>query len=600
MSFPQECLRQHVKSLLKEFGERIDELAATSLNQLFVVGDRARGAEALRRFLGSGRFRYGGIDGSLAVEERLEMLLFYVCASAFSGYVEVGEEILVDVSEAEQGASVEVSAAVPLWFEDLHHVSPALARGEWDFRLDRSISNIPNALMTFAELSVAKKLLDDGYRVVVFDGSLSGIFSYTSRDFRRVVGRGWSALEGLETPYGEISFIDVYLAGYFGDGSFYFPPRRRFLRMAVAAELIKEKEKGGEGLRKHELAQKLGVSEDLVEKAIKRVVKTDERFGGKLLEQASMDYLEVRDEVLGYWDRVWSGVEQLYDRFFGGGFDYPFRIGDKWVTTMDVNTLSLFTLFSICSQASRSRALVFGVVKDTSATDVSRSVVDALKIANRLPEEAELRWGKSDRSLLSMYSVVHRKEVSTPWRTLEYDSCFSTITAERREEGVLLRAARRVVGREQLFVRAYFQLRSIGEEGVLRSPVFAYDRPLYPEYDSHHLVELEVSEEGKASALRAYLEDRGRACLGDAVLLLLSLSDNPNVIEALGHNYLLFIADKYVKALAKQARGFLAGVANLEIVPVASRRRAFFISRRFRDLRREIEKVREFVARISG
>ena len=44
----------------------------------------------------------------------------------------------------------------------------------------------------------------------------------------------------------------------------------------------------------------------------------------------------------------------------------------------------------------------------------------------------------------------------------------------------------------------------------------------------------------------------------------------------------------------------MAGVANLEIVPVASRRRAFFISRRFRDLRREIEKVREFVARISG
>ena len=61
----------------------------------------------------------------------------------------------------------------------------------------------------------------------------------------------------------------------------------------------------------------------------------------------------------------------------------------------------------------------------------------------------------------------------------------------------------------------------------------------------------------------------------------------------MGHNQLLYLADKAVKNEVKMIRGLLRGVADLELGGLSRRQKIFTIARRFRDIRREVEGARE-------
>jgi hypothetical protein len=100
-----------------------------------------------------------------------------------------------------------------------------------------------------------------------------------------------------------------------------------------------------------------------------------------------------------------------------------------------------------------------------------------------------------------------------------------------------------------------------------------------------------VQEENYVIDASLYFEDRTNP-LDNLVLRILSRSDNPDVLEAFGHNHLLFMADKAVKADSKTARGMLKGVIWLELGPLAKSDRMFNCARRYRDIRSEQERSR--------
>lgn len=83
-----------------------------------------------------------------------------------------------------------------------------------------------------------------------------------------------------------------------------------------------------------------------------------------------------------------------------------------------------------------------------------------------------------------------------------------------------------------------------------------------------------------------------RSQVDDLVLLILSACDNPEVLEAYGHNQLLYLADKFVKREVQLMKGLLRGVVDLELTPLARKEKVFSIARRFRDLRAESESAR--------
>jgi hypothetical protein len=60
----------------------------------------------------------------MRAEERLEMLLFYICAAGYSCVFDVSESgIKFHVDDIERDASLSFSTAIPLWFEDISSIA---------------------------------------------------------------------------------------------------------------------------------------------------------------------------------------------------------------------------------------------------------------------------------------------------------------------------------------------------------------------------------------------------------------------------------------------------------------------------------------------
>jgi len=103
---------------------------------------------------------------------------------------------------------------------------------------------------------------------------------------------------------------------------------------------------------------------------------------------------------------------------------------------------------------------------------------------------------------------------------------------------------------------------------------------------------IDAFEWNKKTTIEPFFEGDKFGLIDNAILYLLSMADNPEVLEAFGHNQLLYLADKAVKAEVKQMKSMLRGVANLELTPMIRKNRIFSIARRFRDLRSESEYAR--------
>jgi len=76
------------------------------------------------------------------------------------------------------------------------------------------------------------------------------------------------------------------------------------------------------------------------------------------------------------------------------------------------------------------------------------------------------------------------------------------------------------------------------------------------------------------------------------MLRVLSLTDNPEVYEAFGHNQLLYLADKAVKSEIRLMRSSLRGVADLRLGAIAKREQVYGIMTPYRDQRSEAEASR--------
>jgi hypothetical protein len=92
--------------------------------------------------------------------------------------------------------------------------------------------------------------------------------------------------------------------------------------------------------------------------------------------------------------------------------------------------------------------------------------------------------------------------------------------------------------------------------------------------------------------VRGYFEGREWSALSNLVLHILSMTDNPEVFEAFGHNQLLYLADKAVKAEVRMLRSSLRGVADLRVGGVSRRRKIFGLVTPYRQQRAEAEHAR--------
>ena len=73
--------------------------------------------------------------------------------------------------------------------------------------------------------------------------------------------------------------------------------------------------------------------------------------------------------------------------------------------------------------------------------------------------------------------------------------------------------------------------------------------------------------------------------VSNLILRILALTDNPEVYEAFGHNQLLYLADKAVKAEIRLMRSSLRGVADLRLGSMSKREQVYGIMTPYREQR---------------
>lgn len=539
-----------------------------------------------------------GIDGSMDYDEVLEMLLFYVAAGGYQcGFSIKEKQVNFDLLNATRTKKLFASAAVPLWEEDLLNLVPSTEQIETEVDFRRTMERIPFALMTMAELYLAWKILSGSdVRILFLDRPFSGTYPSLYRDTAFMLMRKKLALDGVVTKEGRVERFDLRVAYVIGSGASYVPPRGIYLPYSVLRFLLQKPK-----ATKSEIAKALNLKGAKFESALRRLRTLDKAAGSQVISSEDMDSIQVSDRVLSTWSRVRALALETAERIFEppASLKHPLMMeNQRWLSVTELNALNLFLVDAIIEEALKRQVVVIGVAKDTTATDFTRAALPTSLLMKN--GAAKLPGLKSDKALLTILSTANAESLPTPWRTLAYDGSMATLIATPNAE-IKLRAARHTITREHLFVRCYFQLRTFQNDPDIRAPVFLYDRLYRPEHDEEFNHDLPAIERDKEVELHLFIEAEGqRSKLDDLVLLILSACDNPEVLEAYGHNQLLYLADKLVKGEVQLMKGLLRGVVDLELTPLARREKVFSIARRFRDLRAESESARKQAAQKSS
>jgi hypothetical protein len=579
-------LRGETSELVRVFRDRTKRIRETrELLPLLRTLDEAASTDTALDLFGEGEHRAIGIDGSMATDELLEMIVFYANASAFGcPFAVTRKGLAFSIEKVAREERLDVSCTVPLWMEDLPAVAPS-KNMHTDYDLTAISVKFPFAIMAMAEITIANSVVDnDAAKVIFMDRPLSGTHGPLARDYRELLKREELALVGWPTPFGPLSKLDLNLAYHLHDGNLRIPLRRRYLHYHVIRNLL-----NGVRLSYSQLAHDLRLNDS----DLKSVRKGLKRLGEGLLEEGDNDRddsIRMSDAARTYWKRVSFVVEAMKDRIFTGS-THALRLqtGD-WVSDLELNAINLLMLRELSRKSIAKAILVIGIAKDTLATEFGRTVIPYSGLTSSTSSEKSIWPMKSDKSLLNIFSTSDEVEVQTPWRTLSYDAAFSSLVMADDKDPKLI-AARRRMAPEQQFVRSYFELRSLSSDPKSKSPVFLYDRFFWPRFDGKMVKDERVREENMVIDASLYFEDRTNP-LDNLVLRILSRSDNPDVLEAFGHNELLFMADKAVKVDSRTARGMLRGVVWLELGPLAKSDRMFNCARRFRDIRSEQEHSR--------
>ena len=573
-----EDLSKQTKDLITRFEGRAAAFSKrTDLAGLTVRCDPKGGDRTAADFFGRGEHLATGIDGSMDFDERLQMILFYANATAYSCPFSVGDGISFDLASARRESRLGASAAVPLWAEDL--ASVVSSEPEIDLDLEHSMERIPNSFMTLGELFLAY-LSCEKSSLVFLDRPLSGTYSTLARDARNMLRRGDNKL-GRWAPGHPVSTLDMSLAVNVGSPAMALPTRPRYLHFALLRSLL---DSPGS---LPEVSARLHATEAETRRAVGRLLKFDKKNDGAVLADSSEEHLRLRDGVSGYWERVLAlAVEYAGEVFSRERHPLALR-GDEYLTILDVDTVAFVLLEAALQRARERGTLLVGIAKDTTATDIARSVLPYASSEGHIRLESPAPMLKNDRAFLAILSAEN-PGILTPWRTVGYDAAFSTMVEIDHE----LRSARKVVSREQLFVRSYFQLRTLKNDQGVRSQVFLFDRAFDPKHDLAGVRRFSVKERSGRTSVDGYFEGSAGNALSNLVLHILSLNDNPEVFEAFGHNQLLYLADKAVKAEVRMMRSSLRGVADLRVGGVASRRKIFGLVTRYRQQRAEAEHAR--------
>ncbi|MAH21720.1 MAG: hypothetical protein CMO12_02785, partial [Thaumarchaeota archaeon] len=183
-----EQVQNSTRFLLNSFQEKVAELklCGADIKQVLRFGvDYGAACSTAKEFFGSDRVEYIAIDGTDSIDQRLDLLVFYVGAFGYSGSARFLEnEVVIDEPRSMKG-ELSISAAVPLSEEDAAEVFGQ----KTESGLEIDVKRLPGALMHLAEYYLAYKaaVTDDTVKIVLLDRTLAGDVGHHSWATRELV-----------------------------------------------------------------------------------------------------------------------------------------------------------------------------------------------------------------------------------------------------------------------------------------------------------------------------------------------------------------------------------------------------------------------------
>jgi len=546
---------------------------------------------------GEGEYVAVGIDGSMDHSVALDIITMFIAVATAEARFTVGPGGLeVDLEGSDISTRESIYKVVPYSLEDTVEASGVGSALE-ERSVKGTIESIPNAVMTVGEFYIARKSLErDDVKIVFLDRPIASTYGPYSRNIRDMFDRDWDWVFTDKDVMGDraIRPIDIYLALHIG-------PRPGFLNLQyipgqkiayiVDRMLSLADEEGMVDL--NELSRSIPATSN-----INKLLKRLERNLGKELYNMLIDDVMHNNLVLSrgvedYWERVARVCDAFLEELFGGGeVEHPLYIRGRPVTVADLSLIGIVEIYRLAEIVRGTDKLVIGMGKDTAVTDIIRSVAPYL---GGVRESGQLtRIARTDRNLFTLISARQPEDLPMPWRSVGYDNAFSALVYRTG-----LEAPRGAVPPPLFLIRQYFQLREwLGRDVRMRSPVFFFDRfylPRGPDNQFVRRVEIVFRRRRPTKESRVgvelYIEDGdgGSNPLDNTILYILSRFDKPLPLEAAGHNYLLFLADKEVKRMIRVIRERVSRLMEGRIYSIMRESKTFMLPWRFREFRARVE-----------
>ncbi|MDQ3902537.1 MAG: hypothetical protein M3247_02615, partial [Thermoproteota archaeon] len=541
------------------------------------------------KFFGKDTVNFVAIDGTEYSKPMFDMVIFYAGAYSCEGNItfskieqkgEEGEKIRITYNDKFIGQESDISSCLPLYINEIPQVDYSLDSnsplnnnriGSLTDDVIINNSSIAHSLMTFAEIYLAYRFADTKRCNIIFlDGSLST--SYLSLISATSSGRLWKTncsllemdVDGLKIDVNDLRIARHYIINELLE----LPPARgTYLLYKILFE-INSNNTGTWDL--NSICKRLNIPDEEIRQR-KRIEKYIQRCiqDGIIETQEDGKKLCLRERYYSTWSRIKKLVTSIGDQIFYSQDDSnnPFVIEErnsngqtkkKWITTLDLAFLSLFSLYMLIEECWKNNVLLLGISKDTAVHEFKNHVMP-ICINNNLWPNCSLTQDdinnipNTDRMFLQSLSMFNHNKISVPWALIEYDSAFiMAVPDSNKPTGYVSGTTKNKITPSQLFLRSYIQLQDSKRNGMLRSNVLALDRLVYSNFD---IVE---KEEVISELLHHYIVDerirfilfKDKKTKNDLQNLIMNLLKNmsiPSMPDGFGHNKALFIADKVAK-----------------------------------------------------
>lgn len=533
-------------------------------------------------FFGRDTIQFVAIDGTCKKDPFTDFMVFTSIAYGVRGEISlIGDPPTLEYKRRAMDEDVSMVAYVPVPFAELADVADP-DRLEDFVVTDQdkvNLSNIHNSLMQLAEVylayEMARSTAPDRPRLILIDHSPSSIMASTDVGVKRI---------GLVTA----PDLDTRNIGLLGHGvgrrvlergdavvayahpfneDLDLPSVKRFrLYNAIVAEVMRQRIRSGQKLDVAAFAQRKNIAIADIEAHFRRnseVIKTLGAYDAKAktfeprfdYEASWWDSVRLFEDICRRLFREKDQEALIYD---APDEDDPTRVRRRWMSPDDVRFLIAIGIRALVEECWRNRVVLVGIVKDSASRYFTRNYYGLMRYQGVYSEidVKPLPW--TDRIVLEGIAF-QIDDLTTPWSTVEFDSCFMTLhlgLPEGKKQPQPMGVKGDVVNQERLFARSlaqFFLRRKPGKSAPLMGHVIFVDRLLMPYWDDPLCkgVTIETSELGRIEPFLhqdASVENPGQRV---AMYLLDTLTRNL-FPEAIGYPDPLHKADWGAKTVGRR------------------------------------------------